>query len=82
MARDVVRSRNNGVDCRSLMRAAWMAPGVTGLAPAMRPPLGAVFDLETGGLGHRAKFSAAIDVARAQEAKWWELRAATSLSRL
>ncbi len=35
-----------------------------------------------GGLGHRAKFSAAIDVARAQEAKWWELRAATSLSRL
>ncbi len=30
MARDVVCSRNNGVDCRWLMRAAWMAPGVTG----------------------------------------------------
>ena len=33
-------------------------------------------------LGAEAEFRQAIDIARGQSAKWWELRAATSLARL
>ena len=40
--------------------------------------------MRDGGATEEAKdcFSRALDVARAQEARWWELRATVSLARL
>jgi hypothetical protein len=40
------------------------------------------FDARQHKDGAEACFRAALDVARAQEAKWWELRTSVSLARL